>query len=83
MTRIIRSQSAEADSLTGFRKSARALKIADGLLPPPIRLGGSAMGYLAHELEAIISARATGAGDDEIRALVRQLVADRSKSKAA
>jgi len=78
MIRIVRSQSAEAEGLTGFRKSARAAKIAEGLLPPPIHLGGKAAGFLAHELEAVISARATGATDDEVKDIVRNLVAARS-----
>ena len=69
--------------MTGFRKSARAAKILDGLLPPPIKLGGKAAGFLAHELAAIIGARASGATDDDIRAVVKRLIADRSKQKAA
>ena len=83
MSRIIRSQSPEADALTGFRKSARAAKVIDGLLPPPIRLGGKAKGYLAHELEAVTSARATGATDDDVREVVKKVVADRTKKQAS
>jgi len=83
MSRVIRSQSPEADALTGFRKSARAAKVIDGLLPPPIRLGGKACGFLAHELEAVIAARATGADDDAVRRLVKSLIAARSATVAA
>lgn len=83
MSRIARSQSLDADVHTGFRKSARAAKVIDGLLPPPIRLGGKATGFLVHELEAVIAARATGADDAAIRKLVKDLVAARSAKVAA
>ncbi|MGE0483496.1 MAG: helix-turn-helix transcriptional regulator [Gammaproteobacteria bacterium] len=76
--RLIRSMSPEADARTGYKKSARAGKVLDGLLPPPIALGGRARAFLSDELDAVIAARASGACDDDIRALVRALVAARS-----
>ena len=79
--KLIRSHSAEAESLTGFRKSARAAKVLDALLPPPVRLGGKASAFIAAELEAVTMARAAGATDDEVRALVRRMVADRANLK--
>jgi prophage regulatory protein len=51
-----------------------------GLLPPPISLGARCSGWLAHEIDAIITARATGATDDEIRAIVARLVAERRRA---
>ena len=79
--RLVRSQSAEADALSGFRKSARAAKVIDGLLPPPIALGSRAAAYIAEELEAVIVARANGADDEEVRALVKRLVAVRKNAR--
>lgn len=80
---LIRSQSGDADKLTGFRKSARAAKVAEGLLPPPIALGGRASAFLSDELDAVMQARAAGADDDAVRSLVRELVAARGTNQAA
>lgn len=79
---IVRSASPEADSRTGFRKSARAERIKDGLLPPPFALGGRARGWLSAELEEIAAALAAGATDDEIRGIVRSQV-ERRKARLA
>jgi len=81
--RIIRSFSPDAETKTGFKKSARAKKIADGLLPPTIVLGGKARGFIEEELDAVLSARANGADDNAIRKLVTELVAARSAKVAA
>jgi prophage regulatory protein len=78
MTHLIRSSSQEAEKATGFRKSARAKKVIEGLLPPPIKLGGKARAFVAHELEAVTAARATGANDDEVREVVQKLIAARA-----
>ena len=51
--------------------------VRNGTFPPPIRIGARASAWLDHELEAVIGAYAAGASDDEIRALVAQLVAAR------
>ena len=77
-TRLVRSQSPEAETITGYRRSARHHKVRQGLLPPPIALGPRATAFIASELEAITAARAAGAGDDQIRDLVKQLVAARA-----
>lgn len=79
MTRLVRSFSTEAEALTGFRKSARAQRIRNGLLPPPIPLGGRAAAFIADELVAVVAARAHGATDEDIRALVKRLVTGRSR----
>lgn len=76
---LIRSSSTDADLRTGYKKSARAQKVRDGLLPPPVLLGGRASAFIAAEIDAVIAARANGASDDEVRALVRRLVAERAK----
>ena len=50
-----------------------------GLLPPPIRLTPGCTRWATHEIEAIDRARLAGADDEAIRALVKQLVADRAQ----
>jgi prophage regulatory protein len=51
-----------------------------GLLPPPIRLSERRIAWPAHEIEAIQRARLAGRTDEEIRALVTELVEARSKA---
>lgn len=75
---FVRSSSTEADRQTGFKKSARAEKIAEGLLPPTVSLGGRARAFIGHELGAIAQARVAGKCDDEIKQLVQQLIARRA-----
>lgn len=57
--------------------------IAAGLEPPAVKLSAGMSRLARHEIDAIDSARLAGAGDDEIRKLVRQLVADRKQPVAA
>lgn len=51
---------------------------AEWLMPPPIKIGPARAGVIKTELDAVILARIKGATNDEIKTLVRQLVADRS-----
>jgi len=57
--------------------------IAAGLLPPRISIGQRAAGFLKHELEAVIVARAAGRSDEEIKELVTKLVLSREVTLAA
>lgn len=49
-----------------------------GLMPPGIALGVRSVGWPQHELDALAAARIRGASEEEIRALVRDLVAARA-----
>jgi len=49
-----------------------------GLMPHGIALGARSVGWPAYELDAIAAARIAGSSEDEIRALVRGLVAARA-----
>ena len=51
---------------------------ARGLCPPGIALGIRSVGWPAHELDAIAAARIAGKTEDEIRALVHDLIAARA-----
>ncbi|MBD8527924.1 transcriptional regulator [Pseudoxanthomonas sp. CAU 1598] len=51
--------------------------VAQGLLPPPVRVAANTSAWPAHELGEIDKARLAGADDEAIRALVANLVAAR------
>lgn len=53
--------------------------LAAGLLPPLIRLGPGRVGLPENELDRIDRALIAGASDDEVRALVREIVAQRQQ----
>lgn len=53
---------------------------SSGLMPPGISLGLRSVAWPAHELDAIAAARIAGKSEDEIRALVRDLVAARAQA---
>lgn len=48
-----------------------------GLVPPEISLGERSVGYLQHELYAVLSARIAGKSIEQIKELVRSLVVQR------
>jgi len=56
-------------------------RIKQGLMPPPIPLGGRAVGFLRHELDAVLAAMVAGKSQEQIKALVCELV-DQRKSVA-
>jgi prophage regulatory protein len=62
---------------TGLSRSTIYLRVAQGLLTKPISLGGRAVGWPAHEVEAVNAARIAGRSDAEVRELVSRLVAAR------
>ena len=72
---ILRRRQVEAE--TGYSRSTIYLRIAQGLWPKPISLGPRAVGWPATEVAAVNAARIAGKSDDEIRALVANLEADR------
>lgn len=61
----------------GCSRSGGYDKIKKGLLPPLIPLGPKSSALTEDEVEAINAARRAGKSDDEIRRLVRQLIAAR------
>lgn len=64
----------------GRSRSAHYLDIQQGLFTHPVSIGARAVGWPAHEVDAINSARIAGMDDDEIRILVRKLEAQRKKA---
>ena len=61
-------------------RSSHYQDIQDGLMVSPVRIGTRAMAYPEHEIDAILAARLRLSFDDEIRALVRDLIAARQQA---
>ena len=70
----------EARNIFGLPDSTFQSRIKDGLISPPISLGDRAVGWLEHELNAVIVAMVAGQSKTEIRALVSALVEDRKNA---
>ncbi len=68
--------------LTGHSRSAIYAHIANGTLPPPIKLGKRSSAWAEDEIQRINSARLAGRSDKEIKALVTSLVAQRKEANA-
>ena len=75
---ILRRKQVEAE--TGFSRSTIYLRITQGLWPRPVTLGPRSVGWPAHEVEALISARIAGKTDEDVRALVARLAARRASA---
>lgn len=56
------------------------LHVSQGLLPKSVSLGPRARGWPADEIEKIITARIAGKGEDDIKSLVRSLMAARQSA---
>ena len=70
-------------SAIGFKASAAYEQINAGTLPPPVACGPRAKRFISDEIEAVVEARVTGATDEEVRALVKRLVAARTQGADA
>lgn len=65
------------DERRARKRTQRYDDAADGLLPPPIKIGRMSR-WPEHEIDAIIAAEIAGKKPDQIRALVLELVAART-----
>jgi prophage regulatory protein len=61
----------------GISKSTLHLKINQQLFPPAIALGARSIGFLQHEIDAVLAAMVAGKNNKEIQSLVAELVAQR------
>ncbi len=75
VTKILRQKTTW--KLRGRSRAAHYSDIEKGLFPPAIAIGERAVGYPEYEVEAIISAQISGKTQDDIRELVKKLIADR------
>ncbi len=62
---------------SGLSRSTIYLRISQKLWTKPVSLGARAVGWPSDEVERLIAARIAGNTDDEIRALVTKLEANR------
>ncbi|AEP29726.1 helix-turn-helix transcriptional regulator [Brumicola nitratireducens] len=79
--RVIRRP--ETLSLIGCSKTTLHYLQKQRLFVKPINIGQRAVGYLEHEVQAIIAARAANQSDSEIRFLVEKLEETRTHSANA
>lgn len=61
----------------GVSRSKHYLDIARGVWTPPVQLGARAVGWPAHECDALVAALIAGKSDDDIRTLVAELIDSR------
>lgn len=71
----------ETQTLFGLGKGTIRNRILEGLLPPPIDLGGRAVGWVELECLTVLDAMIAGSPPIEIKALVKELVANRQVNK--
>lgn len=72
---ILRLESVK--SKTGKSRSTIYRDHGLGLLTPPVKIGARSVGWPENEIDAINAARIAGKSDDEIKALVKQLIEQR------
>lgn len=69
-----------AREATGLPHSTFRLRIKQGLFPPPIKIGGNkASGWPSHEVNAVVSAMVAGRSQEDIKELVKALIAKRQE----
>ena len=61
----------------GKSRSSHYKDIAEGVFVPPIQIGDRAVATPDNEVDAMISAQIEGKSKEELRALVKELVASR------
>ena len=76
--RILKQREVTAN--TGKSKTTIWQETKDGTFPPPIKLGYKATGYIEHEVQAVLHARAMGLSDKQLKELVASLVKQRKES---
>jgi prophage regulatory protein len=66
---------------TGLSRSTIYLRIGQGVFTHPVSLGARAVGWPAHEVDALNAARIAGKPETEIRVLVAKLEAARASAE--
>lgn len=69
---------AKAFAMLAVSRSSGYKQLKTGLLPSLVRIGPRARALPEHEIDQMIRARIAGLTDDEIRQLVRRIVAERA-----
>jgi len=68
-------------SKTTFSKSTLYNREKQGLIARPVSLGGDRIGYISNEIDTVIDAMCQEQTPDQIKALVRDLIANRKVIK--
>lgn len=76
--RIIRRP--DTQTIFGLSKGTIRNRIIDGLLPPPIDLGGRAVGWIESECLSVLEAMIAGTPPEQIRLLVQELITKRTSN---
>jgi prophage regulatory protein len=66
----------------GISKTTLHSRINDGLITPPISIGGRCVAFPSNEIESLISAQIAGKTPDEMRLLVKVLIEKRIEGAA-
>mgnify|MGYP000633195252 CR=1 FL=1 len=66
----------------GIGKTGLYRRINDGLITPPISIGGRFVAWPSNEIESLIAAQIAGKTLDEIRLLVKVLIEKRTEGAA-
>ncbi len=69
----------EALHLFQISKSTLHVLINEGLIGPPIQIADRAVAFVRSEIMAVIAAQIAGCSKDEIKTLVKQLIAQRQE----
>jgi len=69
----------ETQTIFGLAKGTIRNRIIDGLLPPPIDLGGRAVGWIESECITVLNAMISGKSQEQIKQLVSELVKQRKQ----
>lgn len=72
----------EVETRYGAKRTSIQKHIDAGIFPPPIKLGKTTL-WPADEVEAVVRARIAELGDDQLRGLVKRMMAARKSAAAA
>ena len=64
-------------SRTGMSHATLYRRISEGLFPPGVTLGNRSVGWLAHEVDTMLSAFAAGKSTKELQSIVKALIEKR------
>ena len=68
----------EVKQETGLRAHSTIYEsIREGIFPPPVRIGRRAVGWPSDEVKTICDARIAGFSNEQLKALVAQMFAER------
>ena len=61
----------------GISNTCLHTRIHEGTMPPPISLGGRSVGWLNHELDAVLASMVAGRKKGAIKLLIAEMIQER------